>query len=160
MSLAQVFQLSRTSFSRSRCPYLQGMGGLALPPPPDPEPTFSCPMCGNHFKLVNDKPAPAFWDRLNRVHASSSDFPSTTFLSTHDRLVSSTPGCHWIYHSRFKNMGCQRRVGPRKKCGGSLQLLDLNVIQSTPCSIHRVSPSPHSASYLFLCSTCDIFIPP
>ena len=104
-------------------------------------------MCGNHFKLVNDKPAPAFCDHLNRVHASRSEFPPTTFLSTHDRLICSTPGCHRIYHSRFKNMGCQRRVGPRKKCGSSLQLLDLNVIQSTPCSIHHVSPSPQPAIF-------------
>ena len=59
--------------------------------------------------------------------------------------VCSTHGCHWIYHSRFKKMGCQRRVGPSNKCGGSLQLLDLNVIPSTPRSICNVSPSPQPA---------------
>lgn len=92
---------------------------IGFPPLPAPLLLDSCPICSKSFTLCNNKPPQPFWQHINSVHISRSQFPPSGFITRHNRLVCSSPGCHWLYHSRLKKQGCQRRVMGSGKCGGA-----------------------------------------
>ena len=82
---------------------------------------------------------------MNAFHISRGDFPPQPFLSQHDRLVCSSPGCHWVYHRRFSRLGCQRRFPDRPdKCGGSLVPLSSLSLSHAPAPHNSPPPSPAS----------------
>lgn len=101
--------------------------------------SVTCPICDKLFKLgEKGKPPPAFWHHINTCHICLGIFPPRELLKGYDRLMCSQSNCHWIYHSMFRNGGCQRTTGSDTRCGGTLV---------DPASISTISFPPLSPSH-------------
>ncbi len=113
---------------------------------PTCEKNQACPICHRHYPLVTN-----LWHHINNEHAARSVFPPLSFYHHHNRLICSSIQCHYPYHQRYANTGCQRPQN-WSKCGSylmdpsditSIQFMTPTVtVQSPPPQERNEPPSP------------------